>query len=169
MTNHVHLVVVPQSESALASTLKPVHLRYAQHVNRTRGVTGRIWHGRFYSCPLDDVHTQAAMRYVEMNPVRARLVRRAEDYTWSSAPAHCGLRPDPLLADISGLRCSAGIEDWSAWLGSGLDDETLKHLRLHSRTGRPLGSDSFVDRLERLSSRVLRPRRAGRPRGRKSG
>jgi putative transposase len=62
MTNHVHLVVVPHTAQALAGTLKPLHLRYAQHVNWTQGLTGRLWQGRFFSCGLDDAHLFSAVR-----------------------------------------------------------------------------------------------------------
>lgn len=163
MTNHLHLVVVPRSSYSLAATLKPVHLRYAQHVNWTRGLRGRLWQGRFYSCPLDDRHALAAVRYVERNPVRARLVRKAESYAWSSAAAHAGLCRDPLLG-----RKPPGakeIRDWSAWLRKREDTTDTELLRRCTRTGRPLGDERFVDRLERLSGRALRPRRPGRRRG----
>jgi putative transposase len=166
MTNHLHLVVVPSEEYVLAAVLKPVHLRYAQHVNWTHRLTGRLWQGRYFSCPLDDAHTLAAIRYVEQNPVRARLARQAENYAWSSAAGHVGLRPDALLADISGLGAAAGITDWAAWLRGPLEDETVRRLQLCTRTGRPLGSEQFLDRLERRTGRILRPQRGGRPRKR---
>jgi putative transposase len=164
MTNHVHLVVVPASASTLSLVLKPVHLRYAQHVNRTQGISGRLWQGRFFSCPLDARHTLAAIRYVEQNPVRARLVEHAEEYAWSSAAAHCGLREDLLLSDIAALREDAGITDWSGWLRGDEEGGAIEHLRLRTRTGRPLGSEAFIDRVEAETRRTLRPRRAGRPR-----
>ncbi len=69
-----------RDEASLAGALKPLHTRYAQHINRTRGVSGRLWQGRFFSCPLDEEHLWSAVRYVERNPVRAGLVERAEDY-----------------------------------------------------------------------------------------
>ena len=89
MTNHVHLVAVPSTEKGLQDVLKPLHMRFAQRLNRQRGWTGHVWQGRFFSSPLDEPYMWAAIRYVERNPVRARLVRRAENYPWSSAAAHC--------------------------------------------------------------------------------
>jgi putative transposase len=77
MPNHVHLVAIPNRADSLATVLKPVHLRLAQYVNWTHGMIGRRWQGRFFSCPLDDRHTATAVRYVELNPVRAGLVREA--------------------------------------------------------------------------------------------
>ncbi|HTO61465.1 MAG TPA: transposase [Bradyrhizobium sp.] len=80
MTNHVHLVVVPAGDDELERALKPLHMRYAQRINRRRGWNGHVWQGRFFSSPLDEAYLWAALRYVERNPVRARLVRRAENY-----------------------------------------------------------------------------------------
>jgi len=162
MTNHVHLVVVPSTEQALAGALKPVHLRYTQHVNRAQGLTGRLWQGRFFSCALDEPHFWAAVRYVEQNPVRAGLVERAQDYPWSSAAAHCGIRPDPLVPDAAAR--AATIGDWPAWLREDEDDTLANTLRCHTRTGHPLGDEAFLTHLETLLGRTVRPKKAGRPR-----
>jgi putative transposase len=77
MTDHVHLVVVPKTSRSLSGALKPLHTRYTQHVNRRAAVSGRLWQGRFYSCPLDEQHVWTAVRYVERNPVRAGMVTKA--------------------------------------------------------------------------------------------
>ena len=156
MTNHVHLVAVPDKESTLCDVLKPVHLRYAQHVNWTHGVTGHVWQGRFFSCGLDDAHYVQALRYVERNPVRAGLVRRAEDYPWSSAAGHCGLREDVLAPDTGLLTEKMG--DWRAFLAEGELGEETNQLRMHTRTGRPLGGEMFLNLLETLLNRTVRPK-----------
>ncbi len=141
MTNHVHLVAVPQTEASLAAVLKPPRTRYTQHINRTRGVSGRLWQGRFFSCPLDDEHLWAAVRYVERNPVRGGLVERAEDYPWSSAAAHCGLRADGLLSDPCELTFRLAPDKWRQWLREPwqADDEMATRLRQCTHTGRPAG------------------------------
>ena len=162
MTNHVHFVAVPRERDSLAAAFKPVDMRYSQHVNRRLHTTGHLWQGRYYSCPLDDEHLWEAVRYVERNPVRAAMVKRAEQYPWSSAAAHCGRRPDPLISGA--LQTRGVVDDWSRWLRQGDDDKTLKLLRLRTRTGRPAGDAAFVARLEELSGRFLAPRKAGRPR-----
>ena len=172
MTNHVHLAVVPQAEASLAAALKPLHTRYTQHVNRTRGVSGPLWQGRFFSCPLDDAHLWAAVRYVERNPVRAGLVERAEDYRWSSAAAHCGtgglsdLGTDAWLSDPCGLTSHLTPEQWCQWLCEPwqAEQEVIAHLRQCTHTGRPAGRESFIARLEALLGRVLRAKKVGRPR-----
>jgi len=160
--NHLHLVVVPEREESLARVLKPVNLRYAQYINRRKGWCGRVWRERFYSCPMDERHCLTAVRYVEQNPVRAGLTRTAEDYRWSSAAGHAGRRVDRLLSDRRGYL--SGIEDWSAWLRTGMDSGSRERLRLYTRTGRPLGESGFAERVERLTRRVLRPKPRGRPR-----
>ena len=162
MPNHVHLVAVPGTADALSGTLKPVHCRYVQHVNWTHGLTGRLWQGRFFSCALDDAHFLAAVRYVERNPVRAGLVSRAEEYLWSSAAAHCGLRDDPVVPGAAGL--AARIGGWSKWLREEDDPAEVSALRCNTRTGRPLGGEGFLNLLERLLGHTVRPRKAGRPR-----
>jgi putative transposase len=170
MANHVHLVAVPAEAGSLAATLKPVHLRYAQEFNRRLGVTGVLWQGRFFSCALDEEHYWTAVRYVERNPVRARLVARAEEYPWSSAAAHCGLRADGLLTDgpwpewMTNLSARQRHAKWRQWLRSQDDEEALKRLRRCTRTGRPAGGEGFIDLLERIVGRPLRPKKAGRPR-----
>jgi putative transposase len=162
MANHVHFVAVPRGPNALAATFKPVHMRYAQHVNRRLNATGHLWEGRYYSCPMDEEHLWAAVRYVERQAVRAGLVRRAERYPWSSAAAHCGRRMDLLVR--GDLETRGVVADWSAWLRRADDKELVKRLRLRTRTGRPAGDAAFVKRLERLCGRPLAPRKGGRPR-----
>ena len=166
MTNHLHLVVTPRTEHSLAATLRPLNTRYAQHVNRTQGFTGHLWESRPHSCLLDVPHFWAAVRYVERNPVRAGLLQKAQDYPWSSAAAHCGLRRDPLLS--GDLELADHVGDWSAWLADGDDEQDLTALRTATRTGRPAGDDTFIRRLEHLCGKVLRARPRGRPKKRKA-
>src|SRR5438477_12199367 len=116
MANHVHLVAVPSAADGLERMLKPLHSRYAQRINRLRGWKGHVWQGRFFSSALDERHMWAAIRYVERNPVRAGLVQRAEEYAWSSAPAHAGLRADAILTLSPAWRAVfARVGAWSAW------------------------------------------------------
>jgi len=166
MPNHVHLVAVPRAEASLGAALKPVHMRYAQHVNWTQRLEGRLWQGRFFSCPLDEEHLWAAVRYVERNPVRGGLVEFAEDYRWSSAGARCGLRPDAVLSDPCELTTRLTPDKWQQWLREPWEAEADMTARLRhcTHTGRPAGGDGFIAHLEALVGRVLRARRVGRPR-----
>jgi len=161
MTNHVHFVAVPRGIDSLARTFKPVDMRYSQYVNRTQHLTGHLWQGRPFSCPLDDAHLWAAVRYVERNPVRAGLEARAEDYPWSSAAAHCGRRTDGLIC--GSLEKRGVIEDWRGWLAEAEDEKMVGLLRRRTRTGRPAGDAAFVARLEALAGRILAARSVGRP------
>ena len=164
MTNHIHLIAVPASEDGLEKVLKPLHMRYAQRVNRTRGWKGHVWQGRFFSSALDEEYLWAAVRYVERNPVRARMVRKAQNYRWSSASAHCGLKPDPVLTRrLSWQRQFESLGNWSAWLAEGDEPQRLELLRRNVEKGLPCGSEKFIEKLEKLTGRVLRYRPRGRP------
>ncbi len=161
MTNHVHLVAVPDSREGLAKAVGEAHRRYTRHVNFREGWRGHLWQGRFKSYPLDESYLLAAVRYIELNPVRARLVEDPAAYPWSSAAAHLGCRDDPLV-ETSPL--SQMVTDWREFLESGIGEDDVELLRLHERTGRPLGSDDFLARLEGELGRVLRRQKPGRKR-----
>jgi len=158
MTNHVHFVAVPAGEESLGRGFRDTHQAYAAWFNKRLGQVGHLWQGRFYSCVLDDGHMWSAVRYVERNPVRAGLVSRAEDWQWSSAAAHCGRGADAVLSPIE---MPWPVADWSAYLGDE-DDAAVDILRSQTHTGRPCGSAGFVEHLERLLGRTLRPAKRGR-------
>ena len=105
MSNHVHLVVTPRDAQTLCRTLKPVHLRYAQHVNWTHRLCGRLWQGRFFSYPLDESHFWAAIPCVERNPVRAGLVDVDEVIGRRLKPRSVG-RPPPEFDTCSDIFAS---------------------------------------------------------------
>ena len=115
MSNHIHLIAVPERDDGLERVLRPLHMRHAQRVNRNRGWKGHLWQGRFFSSPLDEQYLWAAIRYVERNPVRAKMVRKAENYAWSSAAGHCGLRKDTLLNESSTWLKQYEGEGESSW------------------------------------------------------
>jgi putative transposase len=159
MPNHVHWVVVPKTDVSLARTFRDTHTVYAAQVNHARGENGHLWQGRFFSCPLDETHLWAAVRYVEQNAVRAKLVGTAEEYPWSSAPAHCGkCRNELLAADFPPVGV---VGDWCQWLKTE-DAAQLDALRRQTHVGRPCGSESFMGRVEALLGRILTPQKAGR-------
>ena len=160
MTNHVHLVVVPEREDSLATGLRDAHTVYAMRFNTRTQLSGHVWQGRFYSCPLDEAHLWAAVRYVERNPVRAGLAERAEAYPWSSAAAHCGLLEDAVLS--RDFPPGGVIDDWAEWLCEEEEAEAATRIRRQTHTGRPCGSPAFVLRLEGLVQRMLTPRAVGR-------
>ena len=162
MPNHVHLIVVPSTKAGLAKPFGQAHHRYALEINRRQRWTGHLWQERFASFPMDEPHLRAAIRYVLLNPVRAGLAPSTVDWPHSSGRAHILGEADPL---VNTAPAAKRIEDWGLFLSQRSDEET-DDLRQHSRIGRPLGSESFVNRLERITNRRLRPRKVGRkPKG----
>jgi len=165
MTNHIHLVAVPTTEAALQRVLKPLHMRYAQRFNRHHHLQGHVWQGRYFSAPLDDSYLWATLRYVERNPVRAGLVRKAERYRWSSAAAHCHLREDLVVTSKAHWWTQFhAISDWSNWLAEGDEPDHLTVIRRNIAKGLPCGSERFLKKLEKKAGRVLQYRPQGRPR-----
>jgi len=164
MSNHIHLVATPHTAEGLQKVFKPLHMRYAQRINRIKGWKGHLWQGRFFSSPLDEEYLWAAIRYVERNPVRANMVKKAEDYLWSSAAAHCGLKEDKVLGkkeDWGNLLVST--EDWANWLLIEEANDHLNVLRKHVEKGLPCGSEGFVKTLGNQIGRILELRPQGRP------
>jgi putative transposase len=159
MPNHIHLIATPRSERALAKAVGRTHFRYTQYVNRMHGRSGHLWQNRFFSCPLDAPHLQQAMAYVERNPVKARMHRKAWLYPWSSAAWHCGEQAEPTVP-LSDWPIDP--QDWKAMLTQA-DDDRDELIRVRTQTGRPLGTDRFVSKLESSIGRRLRPLPVGRP------
>lgn len=166
MPNHVHLVAWPTAEESLRRAIGEAHRRYTRHVNFREGWRGHLWQGRFGSFPMDDAYLVAAARYIELNPVRAGLVARPEQWPWSSAGAHLTGRADPLVRAEPLLQL---VSDWHDWLSVPWPGEQWEQFRRHERTGRPLGSGAFVAEMERRLGRPLRPQKAGRKPKRTSG
>jgi putative transposase len=135
MPNHVHLVLVPASEDGLRAALAPAHRLYTMEVNHRQGWRGHLWQSRFASFPMEEGHLHACLRYVELNPVRAGLAARPEEWRWSSARAHLGLAPDR-LTEVAPMRDR--IDNWRAFLDAGLDDADHEAIRTAERSGRLL-------------------------------
>ncbi len=159
MPNHVHLILVPADEDGLRRAVAEAHRRYTRRINAAMGWTGYLWQGRFASFPMDEAYLAAAARYVELNPVRAGLAKGPRNWPWSSARAHFKGRDDG-LAQVAPLLERFG--DWRRFLAGGLDEDSRQALRRHERTGRPLGSDDFVETLEGRTGRTLTKRKPGR-------
>ncbi len=159
MPNHVHLIAVPESEEGLRHALGEAHRRYTRRVNFREGWRGHLWQGRFASFAMDNRYLMRAARYVELNPVRAKLCRAPWRWPWSSAAAHVAGRDDALV-QVKPLLERAG--DWRTFLSEGLETNDVETLRSHERTGRPLGHTLFLDRIEKKLGRIVRPHKAGR-------
>jgi putative transposase len=108
---------------------------------------------------MDNKHLLAAVRYIAANPVKAGLVKRPEQYRWSSVAAYLFGRNDPLVK-VAGL--NKLVDDWTEFFGKDMDSSFAERMRKHERTGRPLGSESFMLKMEKILDRLLRPKKAGR-------
>ena len=160
MPNHVHLILVPSHEDGLRAALGEAHRRYTRHVNLREDWRGHLWQSRFASFPMDEAWLIACARYVELNPVRAGLVERPEQWRWSSARTHLGLVDDGVTEKAPLLD---RIEDWHALLASGLEERSRDAIRSRERTGHALGGDAFMERLRATVGRVVKARPRGRP------
>lgn len=163
MNNHVHLVAFPTEPTSLARTLATTHMVYAQRQHKRSGIVGHMWQGRFFSCALDGEHLLQALRYVEMNPVRAGIVECPEEWEWSSARHHLGLTDDPLLEDARWPDREL-LEQWEEILRVTDSEDAIHALRHATRTGRPLGGKAWLKDLEEKTGRRLQKLPAGRPR-----
>jgi putative transposase len=159
MPNHVHIVLTPSDEYGLRRTFGELHRRYTGYVNARRRTTGHLWQGRFGSVAMDEAHFVTALRYVALNPVRARLVERAEDWPWSSTRAHLAGEDDHVVKVAPALE---RVGDFTAFLGEPFD-EALSYaaLRKAERVGRPVGSSEWLADMEARTGLTLRPQKRG--------
>ena len=164
MSNHIHIVAIPHEQDSLAKAIGRTHFRYTQYINHFHRRSGHLWQGRFYSCALDERHFWLAMKYIELNPVRARLCRKPWRYKWSSAAGHVDDKAESDILKLPWWYDIISAGQWRKELEAGLSDSELSRVRLSTHTGRPLGSDSFISKLEKLLNRRVRPLPVGRPR-----
>ncbi len=177
MDNHVHLILVPEAADGLRMALGEAHRRYTRAINFREGWRGHLFQSRFASYPMDDAHLMAAVRYVELNPVRAGLVRAAGEWRWSSAASHLAGRRqkgDP-LTDVAAL--GAHVPSWRAMLRHGLEaggagtggEAVAGAIESRLSTGRLLGTEAWIATQEAAAGRQLTPAKRGPKPGRGSG
>ena len=160
MPNHVHFILVPSEEDGLRRTFADLHRRYTGYINARARTTGHLWQGRYGSVVMDEAHLFHAIRYVTLNPVRAGLVKRAEEWPWSSARAH-------LAGDDNGVVKVAPVlervGDFQQFLGEPIDEDTAyAPLRRAETIGRPVGDTDWLKMLEKQTGRVLMAQKRGR-------
>jgi putative transposase len=156
MPHHVHLIAVPQSAEALRVAIGETHRRYTRRINFREGWRGHLWQGRFASVVLDGAHLVAAARYVERNPVRARLCAQPWDYA-----ARLPIWMARTMVSATTAPLLELMPDWRAFVEVDSSETELRTIRRHERTGRPLGSPGFVKSLEGLLRRPLFPQKPG--------
>jgi putative transposase len=161
MDNHIHFVVVPRDKNSLARIFHAVHMRYAQYFNKKMGRAGHLWQGRFYSCFLDPVHLVAAVRYVERNPVRKRIIRHPWDWRWSSAAEHTGRAKSFIKLDNFRQYLDISFNAWEKFIGHDEKPELLDNIRRHTHTGKSMETGVFIEEYKKIiktkNDLLLRP------------
>jgi len=159
MPNHVHLEAVPEHKDSLSVFFREAYRQYTRRINFREDWRGHLWQERFHSFVMDETYLLATVRYVELNPVKARLCQAPEDWVWSSAPAHLRGEDDAIVSVDPMLD---RVSDWREYLG--FDDNMDMQLRIreYTRTGRPSGADDFMSKLEDQTKRTLRKGKLGR-------
>jgi putative transposase len=169
MTNHVHLIAVPEREDSLSILFRRVHGRYAQYYNARAGRSGHLWQNRFFACMLGPSHLWAALAYVERNPVRAGMVEHAAEYPWSSAAAHLGYEDQSRILDLDWWR-REGPKNWKDLLEDSQEQQDA-NLRSCTYAGKPFGEESFVSEMAERFGRYWnrgRPKKKNVPAGEES-
>jgi len=161
MPNHVHLILVPSTADGISRMIGQTHRKYARHINDRHDWTGNLWQERFNSSVLDEAHLLNAVRYVEQNPVRAGLVLAPDKWLWSSAKSHLTKRYDGIIK-IDAM--DGYVSDWSEYLSTNLDEETVECFRKNALLDLPVAEESFIKKLESRLGKLLRPPKMGRPR-----
>jgi putative transposase len=157
MSNHVHFVAIPERLDSISLVFHRLNGAHSQRFNRKYGFVGHLWQERPFSCLLDEPHLLNAVRYVEQNPVRAKMVAHAADYQWSSAAARCSGTEDPYL-DVEAPPFVIG--DWREWLSLSTE-EGNRFLRECTATGRPCGDEAFVKTIEERANRDFTRKKPG--------
>jgi putative transposase len=169
MTNHVHLLVTPLAADSLPRTMQSLGRRYVRYVNAAYRRTGTLWEGRYRAAPIDEeAYFLACCRYIELNPVRARMVRHPRDYRWSSYRAHAQGADDLLLAnhdlyDRLGRGAVARQEAYRDLFRSALDEGFVEGLRAATNGGWALGDARFKRQIAKALGRRVAPLPRGRP------
>jgi putative transposase len=170
MTNHVHLVIDPgDAVENLGLMMKRLAGRYTRRINHFNGRSGTVWNGRFKSSPIEtDRYLLACCRYIELNPVRAKMISRPEEYPWSSYSHKVGLSfcnwldEDPCYMELGKTRSEREI-CYRDWVGSSIPQGELNLIRTAIQRGQLCGSSRFVSLVEQSIGERIEPRGPGRP------
>ncbi len=164
MPNHVHFIVIPEREDSMGNVFKYAHMKYSQYYNKKKQTQGHLFQSRYFSCVMDEFHTMACARYIERNPVRAKIVNKPYLWQWSSAKIHMGIggRDEIGLNKLFDyIECCQ--KDWKKFIDAYEDPDEIKRIREQTRKGRLLGADGFIEKMETKLSRFLRLKPRGRP------
>ncbi len=168
MTNHVHLLVTPQSADSLPRTMQSLGRRYVRYVNLAHKRTGTMWEGRYRAAPIEgEAYFLMCCRYIELNPVRARMVAHPRDYPWSSFGAHALGKVDALVSDHAefhrlGREPAERQKAYRALFRAKLDDDAVEALRNATNGGWALGNARFKRQIAKAAKRRAAPLPQGR-------
>lgn len=169
MTNHIHLLVTPGHADDLSPAMKRLTQIYVQRINRLYCRSGPLWSGRFKTALVGtDRYLLSCYRYIELNPVRAKMVSDPSDYPWSSYKFNAGLCPSSLIRTHEaylglGPDSASRAQAYQALFQETLTREVVKHIRDTTSQGVPMGDSSFISQIEQMVGRRLALRSVGRP------
>jgi putative transposase len=169
MTNHFHLLLSPDHGQSISRILQSLSVAHTWHYHKAQGTVGHIWQGRFKSPVIEeDDHALTVLRYVEANPLRARMVSNLASYPWSSYRVHGMGRTDPLVTrlpvwDTLGKQDAARESYWRQWVHTPITEPELAAVRRSVVSGRPFGSPSWSERIAALLGICLDEPKRGRP------
>jgi putative transposase len=168
MNNHVHFIAFAQDDTSFAKTINTAHLRYARYFNQKNDRVGHLWQGRYYSCILDNAHLLAALRYVERNPVRAKMVVKPWEWVWSSTREHLDLEKQGIIS-LESMSSYVSVPSWKEYID--IDDRPVDLLEIRRQTfsWRAWADDSFKELIEKRYGVQLRFNPKGRPKVKKIG
>lgn len=169
MTNHVHLLMTPRRTNAIGKVIQSLGRRYVRYINATYQRSGTLWEGRYKASVVEsETYLLVCSRYIELNPVRSKLVADPADYPWSSYHWHALGKTNPLITDHSAYLALGRTHEERHQAYRGLvrdqvDPARLQEIRESVNQCRVLGSERFKDDIEAVLSRRVRPGKAGRP------
>ena len=169
MTNHVHLLLTPLAADSLPCTMQSLGRRYVRFVNGAYRRTGTLWEGRYRAAPIDrEAYFLSCCRYIELNPVRARMVRHPREYRWSRYRAHAQGATDLLLTGHEIYDRLAGTpaerqKEYRALFRATLDENFVDGLRAATNGGWALGDARFKRQIAKALGRRVAPLPKGRP------
>ncbi len=171
MTNHVHLLCTPQQAGAVSLMMQSVGRRYVQYFNYQYQRSGTLWEGRYKSCLVQaEQYLIDVYRYIELNPVRAKMVDDPSEYVWSSYQINalgkdsnlCTPHPEYVRM---GATKNERMKNYRDLFAHHVDGKLLDEIRLSVNKGMAIGHDRFKDEIEILTGRRMKPKKVGRPTG----
>jgi len=171
MTNHIHILCTPLEDGGVSKMMQSIGRRYVQYFNYQYKRSGTLWEGRYKSCLIEaENYLIGVYRYIELNPVRANMVKDPSEYQWSSYQINglgnlselCTPHAEYLKLGLSEVE---RMENYRALFAHHVEEKLLDEIRVGVNTGMAIGHDRFKDEIEQLTGRRVKPNKAGRPVG----